>query len=674
MPAIPLQVQTFSILAGANESIDSINLSNMASTGGVSNVWMDKYGRATRILGYTAVNTAYRSHTGSNATQGRGLFQYRTIASGITRQILSVWDDGSTHYDIAYSNDNGVTNTYLTDLGATSVGAVPIFAQFGNVAYLTNGKATPQQYDGTTMQAAGKTQSPTPASAAGSAGNLQGVYIYKLVSINADKSRQYASAASAALTVTNSQISVTWTADTDVTKVGYELYRTTGSGSVLYLVAYIDGRTTVAYTDNILDLTILQNPTCPVYGDPPPTTYFCVPHKQRMWWLRSDTYPTRGYYSDPGLADSVYQAINFIDFSDSNWFGDLITGGIGDFNGMLVVGTQRSLWRVSGTGQVISNAVDWQKTRSNAQTGWVSQRSVVRVPTGAKYVDAEGTLKTLNANMLAYFTPVEDIRVFDGDNDEVISLPKKTTLSTVNHTYQHKTWAVHDTFRSEITWVYPDGVSTECNAAVTWNYRWGTWYDRTWPFAHAIEPEDLTGTNNLLAQSPSSATGGYIYKLWNGNSFAGANITAQWMTKTIYGLNMKFGDGIQLYQNPLMSHEKRWRWCDLLVVNTGGDFTVEWLPGDVEDDATSFGSATVDPSQTGIFSSAMSSILSGSGSTITISGLSTTTRVILNQGRYLHSLGMRLRISDTSTSSPWSLEGINVAFQVLPGLQRRMQS
>jgi hypothetical protein len=70
--------------------------------------------------------------------------------------------------------------------------------------------------------------------------------------------------------------------------------------------------------------------------------------------------------------------------------GDVVTGLVGDFEGMLVVFCERSIWTVTGTGQIVSDIMDWTRTKSNAVTGCVSHRSVVRVPAGAVYTDASG--------------------------------------------------------------------------------------------------------------------------------------------------------------------------------------------------------------------------------------------------------------------------------------------
>ncbi|NBU38853.1 MAG: hypothetical protein EBS32_11590, partial [Actinobacteria bacterium] len=134
------------------------------------------------------------------------------------------------------------------------------------------------------------------------------------------------------------------------------------------------------HTDNTSDITILENRVLEEHGDAPPTTYFAEPHKQRMWYLRTDTNPTRGYFSDPGDPESVYTGASYLDFSDAETVGDVITGGIGNYEGSLVVFTERAIWTISGTGQVIGNIVDWTRTRTNAQTGCVHHRTAVRVP------------------------------------------------------------------------------------------------------------------------------------------------------------------------------------------------------------------------------------------------------------------------------------------------------
>jgi hypothetical protein len=258
-----------------------------------------------------------------------------------------------------------------------------------------------------------------------------------------------------------------------------------------------------------------------------------------MWWLGTDTYPTRAWFSDPGLPASVLTANNFIDCSDSETVGDVITGSVGNVEGQFIIFSERAIWAVSGTGQVIGNVLDWNRIRTNAQTGSVSHRTAIRIPAGSRYTDPQGHGQTTSTVTIAYLTPLFDIRLFDGDNDVIISNPVRLSLGAVNYAARQKCHALHDTVRSEVTWFYPTGSATECVTAVFWNYRHGVWYVREWAMNAVVEADDATHASLLLGGEPSLTVGGYIYQLWNGPSFDGASFATVWMTKTLYGVNDK---------------------------------------------------------------------------------------------------------------------------------------
>jgi hypothetical protein len=526
----------------------------------------------------------------------------------------------------------------------------------------------PRTWNGSSAGTAGRSKSPTISSSASSAaGNLSGNFQWKLLSIiNGD--RQAGSTASTSLALEDKQGSLSWTADSDTDVDGYELYRTTGSGALFYLVDYIDGRTTTAYTDNTADLDILTARILQEHGDAPPSgSYFCEPHKQRMWWGRTDANPTRAYWSDPGLPEDV-GTNNYLDFSDGETFGDQITGFAGNYEGRLVVFTERAVWTVSGTGQVIGTiGTDWTVTKANAQTGCLAGRTVVRVPAGAKYIDQKGEEQLSPSVTLAYLTPHLEIRLFDGINDIVISHPKQTTLKTLNVAHAKKAYVVSDTSRSEITWVFPADDATEPDTAIAWNWHWGIWYARDWPFSHIIELDSATEASVLLAGEPSTSVGAHCYKLWNGDDFNGANIEAHWMTKTLTGVT---GEG-----QPTLSQTKRWRWADFLF--EGGlesTLTVEWMNGYAEDAAENVNSTTVAPGDYSVIDADGALLVDADGASITVGQTTTAARAVLldNDGQYLHDVGLRIRVGDDAADGSWSLEGINLAYQVLPGLQRRM--
>ena len=469
---------------------------------------------------------------------------------------------------------------------------------------------------------------------------------------------------------------------TDIT--GYELYRTTGTGTTFYFMTFIDGWATASYTDNASDLDILSNRALEEHGDAPPTgSYLCEPHKQRLWWGRTNTYPRRVQWSDPGQPDQV-GANNYLDFTDQSSVGDLLTALIGDFEGALVAFLERSIWTVSGTGEIIADIMDWDNAKSNAVTGAVSQASVVRIPAGSTYTDSSGGQVTTSRVVLAYFTPMGDIRVFDGNNDTIISTPVKETLKTFLYAQRAKIHAVHDIENGHVVWFWPGptpvGENAECTQAVVWNYRWGVWYVwPTMPISAATIVDTSSDTQVIIAGEAQLGKGGFAYKFFSGDSFDGDDIASRWITKVIYG----GGEG----QDSLMAFLKRWRWLDIIAeAETDVTLTVEWMSGSSSDDAVSRGAAsrslvavglqlitTADPDadpptdSSGIETSENSNIVVPYESVQKIINLEGT------NGDYVQDVGCRIRISDDSTNGSWSLEGMTLGYQVLPGATRRLQ-
>lgn len=665
MGAIPISVQLIDAFAGSGQGIHSIILPDIFSSGGSYNVWMDKYARVRRILGYAAQGAAVTTDTGGTATRVRNLFPYRKTSGGaFTRQLIGAFDDAVNEFELFYSNNEGVSWTFIQDFGAGSINTICDFAQFGDELYITNGVVAPRVWDGAAISTAGSTQLAAPTIGSLATGNLSGSFKWKIVPRKTDGTRKQASVASDATSLEANSVTVTWVADPDVLVAGYEVYRTTGTGEIYYFVDYVDGIATVSFIDNIEDLTILENRVMEEHGDAPPTAYFCVAHKQRVWWLRTDANPQRGHYSDPGLPQSVYSE-NYVEFQDAETQGDVITGGVGNFEGMLVVFEERSIWTVSGTGQIIGNIVDFNRTRTNAQTGAVSKRAIIRVPAGARYVDQTGKVQTTATVALAYMTPLKDIRLFDGDNDIIISHPLSELVATLNYQQRRKVHTLHDTARNEITWIFPADAESEPSIAAVWNYRWGVWYEREWSFSSACEVESATEAAVCLGGSSSLTAGGITYRLWSGNTANGTGFTAQWMTKTLYGVSQA--------GQPAPSYQKRWRWADILFkVDQDVEILVEWLQGDSPDNSDSVGSVTITPGTDTLFSADGDEIESADGDTLSVS-LDTAlkrARFADINGRYLHDYGIRLRIGDSISTGSWAMEAFTLGYQMLPGLAR----
>ena len=679
--AYPIQTQTFTVFLGTQEGIHSVALPTIYSSSGSRNLWIDKLGRAKKILGYAKQNSsAVTTNTGGSATRLRDLRAYRQTGASFTRQLLGVFDDGSDEYELWYSTNDGVAWTFIADLGSDSVDAIPDFAQVDNDLFFANGVVAPRLWNGSALSTAGPSaKSPTITAAVNTAsGQLNGSYSWKMVSVDGAEVRSAGSVTSNIIQLQDEQADLSWTADSDTDIVGYELYRTTGTGANFYFVTFIDGRTTTSITDNASDLDILEHRLLQEHGDAPATgSYFCEPHKQRLWWGRTDTNPRRVFWSDPGEPDQV-GANNYLDFTDQSSVGDILTALHGDFEGMLVAFQERSIWTVTGTGQIVSDIMDWVRTKSNAVTGTVSHRSVVKVPAGSVYTDASGQNVTTSRVMLAYFTPLGDIRLFDGNNDIVISTPVKETLKTYLYAQRTKIHAVHDVENGHVVWFWPGttALEAECTQAVVWNYRWGVWY--VWPdmpMAASTTIETATDTQIVLTGEAQTTKGGFCYKFFSGDSFDGSNIPARWMTKVVYGTDNSWS-----VRNPqqLMSNIKRFRWLDLIAeAESDVTLTVEWMSGAASDEAVGRGSASqsIEPLGLQLITSDGNGIQTADESNITLPFDSVQKIINLegSNGDYIQDVGCRIRISDDAANGSWSLEGMTLGFQVLPEATRRLQ-
>lgn len=668
--AEPIQIQVFDAFLGTEEGVHSVILPDIFSPSGSKNVFMDKIGRVKKIDGYTAQNPSGQVVTNVFAAPAQviGLFPYRKSAAGVlTRQLVGVFQ-GTENWLLKYSTDDGTTWTTIANLGPLT--AYPDFAQFGADLFITNGSSTPRTWNGTTLTVSGGTQSPQPTGAATpDPGTLKGSYKYKIVSRETDSTRSPGSRSSDPVSVEDGQIQLTWAQDPNSEVGGYEVYRTTGTGVTFYFVTYLDGISTVSFLDTVPDTTILENRPLDEHGDAPEAVYFAEAHKGRVWWLRTDTYPSRAWWSDPGDADSVY-GFHYLDFSDHDTQGDVITGAMGNFGEQFIVFTEKAVWSVSGTGAILlNNLIDWNKERKNVQTGSVSHKSVVRVPAGARYVSQTGEINTTTSKALAYFTPLGDIRLFDGQNDIVISHPLKDTLSSFTYSARSKVHAYHDADRSQFVWWVPTNNEGNPNKGIVWNYRWGSWY--VWEPYHTFlsstdSENELDAHFQLVGDNQ-----GYIHKMFSGTDFNGRNFSGTWTTKTLRGVvNVK--DDL----DPALAYQKRFRWADVLFkVDADVDLTVEWLRAEANDDDDAIGSEIVGSTTATLVTADGDTILTADGDTVVVRvpAVQAKVRLVESDGRYVHGLGLRLRLGDNAEVGTWAVEGISFAYQILPGLKRRSQ-
>lgn len=650
---IPILIQPFTAFLGDSQAESTFQLADTFSPGGSKNLWVDRRGQIRPIDGFSKLtSTPLVTSGGGSAATIRSMFPYKKTEGGtITRQLLAVLDDGVDEWEILKSLDNGVTWSFVSDRGATPVGQYPDWVQFGDLLYITVPKTEiPRVWDGTSLAAAGGTQLAAPVIVdAAVAGVLSGTFQWRIIPVLDDGTEKIGSEASDSTNLTLTQADVTWVADPDVTVVGYNAYRTTGVGKIFYLSTFIDGRTTVTYRDNVDDLTLIQHNFLDVHGDPPPLgVYYCVQHRGRVWWIRTDADPRIAYWSDPSLADSVFQDRNFVDCSnagDDSSMGDVSTGGTGEYQGLIVIWLEKSVWVVSGDGQIVGAIINFNLRRTDAQIGSVSHRAVARIPAGAKTLMNNGDFSSTSAVTLAYFTPLADIRLFDGNSDTIISYPKTTTLARLTYAARAKVHMAHDIQRSIVTWYLPVDGDTECSLAVAWDYRQGLWYEwPTSPFASVITNDTSVMAQTILASQANVSVGGYVYQTWSGNSFDGVGIDAQWMTKPLYMSGPSFQGSSTNSSSPDMTRIKRHRFFDLVFSKLASPptITIDVLGPDAADDDPALFSVQV------VGSSRVRAALQDA------------------MGRFHHDSGLRLRIRNQAATGPWTLQGAALGYQVMP--------
>jgi hypothetical protein len=110
-------------------------------------------------------------------------------------------------------------------------------------------------------------------------------------------------------------------------------------------------------------------------------------------------------------------------------------------------------------------------------------------------------------------------------------------------------------------------------------------------------------------------------------------------------------------------------------VRQSASLTVDWLDGSANDNDAACASAAISTATSSLLSADGDTLVSASGDEIRVAGSSIQAKVLLHNsvGDYLHTEGVRLRVGDDGTNGSWSLEAFSLAYQILPGLNRRVQ-
>ena len=123
---------------------------------------------------------------------------------------------------------------------------------------------------------------------------------------------------------------------------------------------------------------------------------------------------------------------------------------------------------------------------------------------------------------------------------------------------------------------------------------------------------------------------------------------------------------------------KRFRWVDVIAeADSDVTLTVEWMSGSASDEAVGKGSASksLEPIGLQLITDDGNGIDTDDGSNITLP-FDSVQKIINMEGStgdYIQDVGCRIRISDDAQNGSWSLEGMTLGYQVLPGATRRLQ-
>ena len=190
------------------------------------------------------------------------------------------------------------------------------------------------------------------------------------------------------------------------------------------------------------------------------------------------------------------------------------------------------------------------------------------------------------------------------------------------------------------------------------------------PIAAATSVDTSSDTQVLIAGEAQTGKGGFAYKFFSGDSFDGDDIAARWITKVLYGSDNTDSTA------SLMAFVKRYRWLDIIAeADADVTLTIEWMSGSASDDAVSRGAASraLTPIGLQLITDDGNGIDTSDGSNITVPFESVQKIVNMEgtNGDYIQDVGCRIRISDDAANGSWSLEGMTLGYQVLPGAIRR---
>ena len=250
-----------------------------------------------------------------------------------------------------------VGDTAWTDLGTLPGQPTSAVTYKGWVFIATTGGM--RKTDGTNLFNWGIAAPTTaPSATAGSAGNLNGTYQWRVTFVRKQGTyivESNPSPASAPLSLTNQRANLTIPTSPDPQVNARRIYRTGGTRTTWDLVAEINDNTTTTFTDNTADSALVGAPTLSFYHDPPPVATIVVAHRERLFLAGNSSYPTRVFFSTFGEPE-YFPPMTPDDPMGGSWFevgqqdGQPVTA-MAPVGTMLAIFKTRSCWLLRGESQ-----------------------------------------------------------------------------------------------------------------------------------------------------------------------------------------------------------------------------------------------------------------------------------------------------------------------------------
>lgn len=278
-----------------------------------------------------------------------------------------------------------------------------------------------------------------------------------------------------------------------------------GAGSTAYLVVTIDDNTTTSWTTDVTALNLAATTLNYNRRDEPPACSIVTVHQDRAIVGGNVEYPTRWWYTDPGVQEGFDQDTRYEDADLDS--GDPITA-IEPHVSQVLVHLRDGKVGYLGTGD---DAVPWIRTDRTRDHGAVAPTAV--------YTLGE----------IQYYVGERDFYAWDGSREANLSSPlgdDRPSVETyvrerISPSYRRNTVLAANRKKNRMIWAHTQVGETRNSHALIFSYDQGVWTVRDWPLDYVAEVENGDDDPILLG-----GIRGFLCRLDIGNADGHADAAA----------------------------------------------------------------------------------------------------------------------------------------------------